>query len=173
MGVLTYLPGDVVLTKGMWLIRWGTQYTGEGKGSMGHAGVGVNQSFFVEALWRVVLTAWDGLSGRGGQVWRYIPFTDEQRKAIADKADDYLGRKYGWWKIALQGIDCILGKLFFTDVYLARRLGRIDKYPICSWVVAFAYDRGAGYSFGKEPNAATPDDIYDHVRNTEGWIRVA
>lgn len=170
---MNYLPGDVVLTKGMWIIRWGTQHTGEGKTLFAHAGIGYDESVFIEAKWRVVKTPWSSLPDRGGQVWRYIPFTDEQRKAIADKAADYLGRKYGWWKIVLQGIDCILGKLLCTDVYLMRRLGFMDKYPICNWVTSFSYKKAVSYLFGKPANVVNPDDIGDHVMKTEGWIRVA
>ena len=46
--------------------------------------------------------------------------------------------------------------------YVFRRLGRMDRYPICSWLVAHSY-KAAGLHFGVAPGAATPDDIWDFV----------
>ena len=41
---------------------------------------------------------------------------------------------------------------------------RMDKYPICSWVVAYAFEKvGASY-FDIKPNAAAPDDIWDYIQ---------
>ena len=40
----------------------------------------------------------------------------------------------------------------------------MDRYPICSWLVAHAFKK-AGKTFGVKPGAATPDDIWDFVRS--------
>jgi hypothetical protein len=48
------------------------------------------------------------------------------------------------------------GKYFF------RRLGRVKRYPICSFLVADAY-QAYGYDFGVSVYAAQPDDIWDYV----------
>jgi len=46
--------------------------------------------------------------------------------------------------------------------YVIRRLGDINDYPICSWLVAQAFAK-AGETFGVPPGAADPDDIWDYV----------
>jgi len=179
MDNVKFLPGDVVLTKTKrwygWLIRWGTQHTGEEKTCVNHAGTGENAVYYIEALWETVRTPWATLlydPPDAREVWRHIGLTDDQRQAIAAEASSYVGRKYGWWKIGLHGIDGILGKVFCTDIYLFRRLSFSDRYPICSWETAFSYDRAIGYRFGVEPERATPDDIHDWVADHPEWMRV-
>ena len=63
--------------------------------------------------------------------------------------------------------DKINGQMALMDwglkgAYVFRRLTHDDNYPICSWVVAYAYD-AAGRRFGVDPGAADPDDIWDYV----------
>jgi len=83
---------------------------------------------------------------------------DENPKSeIIKKSEYYHGLKYGVGKIILHFLDYICG-----SIYLFRRLAIDNKYPICSWIVAYVYDRVLGYRFGVEPNAAQPDDISDH-----------
>jgi len=53
--------------------------------------------------------------------------------------------------------------LLLNNRYVARRLAFLDNYPICSWLVAYAYD-GIGYQFGVPPWACTPDDIDDWIK---------
>ena len=38
----------------------------------------------------------------------------------------------------------------------------MDRYPICSWLVAHAFAK-AGKTFGVPPGMASPDDIWDFV----------
>ena len=48
----------------------------------------------------------------------------------------------------------------------------MDRYPICSWLVAHAYG-AAGVHFDVPPGAATPDDIWDYVISHSGeFVRV-
>ncbi|MBM4184406.1 MAG: hypothetical protein FJ207_09285 [Gemmatimonadetes bacterium] len=82
--------------------------------------------------------------------------TDEVAKVVA-KAETYVGRRYGYFKIVAHWLDWLL-----QGAYVFRRLARQDRYPICSWVVAHAF-AAAGKHFGVEPGAATPDDIWDFV----------
>lgn len=87
-------------------------------------------------------------------VYRAKNLTDEQIGTIVAKAEEYVGDRYGYVKIAAHVLDwCLLG------AYLFRRVAAMDKYPICSWVVACAYAK-AGKNFGVAPGAATPDDIW-------------
>ncbi len=92
------------------------------------------------------------------RIWRPKTLTEGQKTRILAKANSYVGRKYGWIKIGAHAVDWLLSKLFSRDVYAARRVAGLDRYPICSWVVAQAY-AAAGLYFGVEPGAAQPDDI--------------
>jgi hypothetical protein len=87
----------------------------------------------------------------------------DQKQKIVEKAQQYRGRKYGVGKIFAHALDRL-----FNNRYVFRRLARMDDYPICSWLVAFAYDRVLGHHFGVPPNAAQPDDLLDHCVQ-EGW----
>ncbi len=82
--------------------------------------------------------------------------SDDEKKGIISKSEYYHGKKYGGFKLLLHLFDYFLGGL-----NLFRRLACIDKYPICSWIVAYVYDRVLKYRFGIAPNAAQPDDISD------------
>ena len=72
---------------------------------------------------------------------------------------------YGYGKMFLYLLDWVLlGK------YVFRRLGRMDNYPICSWLVAHRYQK-AGKRFGRPAGAATPDDIWDLVTDPQNPYR--
>ena len=98
--------------------------------------------------------------------------TDDERLKIKACLYDYENRTYGWSKILLQGLDGTLGKVFWCDIHLFRKLGSMDKYPICNWVVAFAYFKAIGYEFGCHPKETCPDSMHDHVKNSPDWRRI-
>jgi hypothetical protein len=90
----------------------------------------------------------------------------EQQQRMIEKAEYYEGKIYGFWEIAFHVLDRLL-----NNSYVFRRLIKDNDYPICSWLVAYVYDRVLGYKFGTEPNAAQPDDILDHcVKNNWDFI---
>jgi hypothetical protein len=68
----------------------------------------------------------------------------------------YEGAHYGWPKLILHALDHLIG-----DRYFFRRLALDKRYPICSWLVAWAYDDVLHQHLGGEPNAVSPDDIMD------------
>lgn len=86
-----------------------------------------------------------------------------QKQGVASKALEYQGRSYGYLKIAAHVLDRL-----FNNRYLFRRLAHMHEYPICSWLVAFVYDRVLCYWFSLPPNAAQPDDLLDHCVRA-GW----
>lgn len=91
------------------------------------------------------------------------------RLAIAANARKRLGQKYGWLKIAGHLGDYYVSKIKGSDVYFFRRLCRMDKYPICSWVVAWAYFKVLGYLFHEVlPQYCQPDDIADDIMQDSG-----
>ena len=161
---ISLLPGDIVLvrSKGIfaWLIRQFTRTAGEKRTMVNHVGVMVDQTNLVEALQTTMKhdlrSRYAGSAKAQIAIYRWIGLTDDQRAAVATKAVSYVGRKYGWLKILAHGLDRIIGGRNFF-----RWLAREDKYPICSWVVAYSY-RVIGKDFGVPPNAADPDHIWDY-----------
>lgn len=166
------IPGDVFFTQGTsWFsraIRFFTRLPGEPPTLVNHVGVIVSSGYApweVEALSRVrrrqLRVAYGG-KRMNVAIYRMDMSRTSQEK-IMRKADSYVGRKYGYGKIVAHFLDwCIGGQYFF------RRLAQMDNYPICSWVVAYAYQE-AGFSFGLDPSSASPDDIWDYVTNHEDW----
>ena len=91
-----------------------------------------------------------------------------QKEMLVVKALEYEGRLYGVFKLFTHALD-----RFFDNRYVFRRLATMDRYPICSWIVAYSYKRVLGLMFGSPPNAAQPDDILDYCvmsRWTCVWV---
>lgn len=164
------LPGDIMLTRGDGVyskcIRVASRGWGEDKTFFNHAGIVVTEGTIktarmVEALWTVKNhTIWNAYAGTDTKVaiYRCNDLSPLERDLLGIYASEYIGRWYGVPKIITQAID----KLFFFDKYVARRITNSDRFPICSWVVAQAYDK-LGLSFGVEPGQADPDDIGDFI----------
>lgn len=83
--------------------------------------------------------------------------SEQEKEKMIEKAEHYHGMKYGVPAIIMHALDRI-----FNNKYIFRRLVKMEDYPICSWVVAYVYQRVLGYQFGVQPDAAQPDDILDH-----------
>jgi len=175
----TLLDADVVLVQfdDFWgeAIQTATQQPGEGPTFAGHCEVVVRESgkppLSVGATTTVTkIRPLASLLARPCvlAVVRYRPFLAPQRSVIASKARSYVGRVYGYPKLAAHFGDALISRLFRRDVYFFRWLCRMDTYPICSWEVAFSYD-AVGYQFGVRPNAAQPDDVADHAMGEAGW----
>lgn len=140
-------PGDIIIVRGRGLfsrlIRWASR--GHERVRATHVALAVSEATVVEALpGGVVERAY-----RSGDVYRPLTLTQYERRRIADHARRYVGRPYGWGKIVLHALG--LG-----------RFATLDRYPICSWIVASAY-ASEGYTFGVSHRGATPDDIEDFV----------
>jgi hypothetical protein len=91
------------------------------------------------------------------------PLTPAQQRQICLYTLGYEGYPYGKWKLLLHALDHLIG-----DRYLFRRLALNKRYPICSWLVAWAYDEVLSQRLGGDPNAVSPDDIMDHCM-AESW----
>lgn len=162
-------PCDIFLTKGTSFIskaiRFFTRSFGEKRTEANHVGIiveggSVHSAVAVEALTKVKrhpLARYSKKRKTGVAVFRPIDLTNEDKAAIVAKSEGYVGRKYGWTKIATHLLDWGL-----KGAYVFRRLTPDDNYPICSWVVAYAY-LAAGREFGVPAGAANPDDIWDFV----------
>lgn len=157
------IPGDIVFTRSEgfvgWPIRVLTRVMGK-KTKANHCGIMVDERNVVEALSKVVKRDLRAAYGRGDgtqvAVFRWRGLTQDQIDAAVAKAEKYRGMKYGWSKRVAHALDRICG-----GIYLFRLLTCMDRYPICSWVVAYSY-----YVIGKDfdmlPNTAGPDDIWDY-----------
>jgi hypothetical protein len=167
------------------LIRWATRAKGEGGTWANHVGGVVDvapdgQPVVVEALWRVtrhtLAEAIDGHKGERFQVWRHRGLSDEERRAVAELAESFVGRPYGVLKIAAHLGDGLIAKVTGRQVSAFRRLLLIDEAPICSYVWSRAYELAIGVTVtpaGVPPRAASPDDMLDFVQSSSDWTRVA
>ena len=172
-------PGDIFLTKSTniisRLIRYFSRSVGEDHTQVNHVGVVVeggtqDTAVIVEANRKVErrsMAAYARSTSTKVAVYRAERLTTAERDIIVAASNDYVGRSYGYFKIVAHWLDWFFGGVFFF-----RRIFRMDKYPICSWVVAFAYDK-AGYRFGIAPEGASPDDIWDWVIDPEnGYVEI-
>lgn len=99
-------------------------------------------------------------------IFRAIDITPEEIDKIIEKANSYVGDKYGYLKIVTHTLDWFIG-----GAYVFRRLTNSDNYPICSWLVAHSY-AVVGKTFGVDAGAATPDDIFDFCVRTNKYTSV-
>jgi len=165
----TLLPGDIFLTRGRGFvsraIRFFTRHLGESRTMVNHVGMVVltgspQTAVVVEALRKVerhrLGEEYGGTSDELA-VYRPLALARTELQRVVAVANGYVGRDYGYGKIVLHALDWAL-----QGAYVFRRLGQMDAYPICSWLVAHAYGT-VGVHFGVEPGAATPDDIWDYV----------
>jgi cell wall-associated NlpC family hydrolase len=162
-------PGDLFLTRGVGFlssaIRFFTRRIGESRTRVNHVGVVVGggdlqSAVVVEALRTVqrhrLIDEYGGTRDRVA-VFRPTRLSQAELERVVKAANDYVGHSYGYGKIVLHALDWVL-----QGAYVFRRLGRMDDYPICSWLVAHAFGK-AGVHFGVDAGAASPDDIWDYV----------
>lgn len=161
-------PLDIFFTRGTgWLsdaIRKATRSRGEAPtianhvGLIGYPGKGLD-AWGLEALATVKFHPLYHQYGPQSEicVFRPLNLTKQDFDLILKKAGSYVNRKYGALKLLLHAGDYLLG-----GRYVFRRIGRMDNYPICSYVVADSY-AAAGKTFGVPTQAASPDDIWDFI----------
>lgn len=112
-------------------------------------------------------------SRRGFEVWRLRGLTAEQRETLTQKALVYFGMKFGWGKLVTHVLDGLINKIVRKEIFFFRRLNHSDRYPICSWITAFAYERALHYRFGVPPQCADPDQMHDWVEaNPKEWTLI-
>jgi hypothetical protein len=162
-------PGDIFLTRGTGFlgraIRFFTRRIGESRTKVNHVGIVVQggplgQAVVVEALRTVKRHRLiDEYGGERDQVaiFRPLRLNVQQLHMVVTVANGFVGRRYGYGTIVLHVLDWVL-----QGAYVFRRLGDMDDYPICSWLVAQAYG-AVNVHFGVAPGAASPDDIWDYV----------
>ena len=168
-GIIMLLKqGDIVLTRGYTLISTAIRFFQKNKNEddsmVNHTGIilvdaEIEDAEIIEALSKVkchkLVDAYAGTKEKIA-IFRKHGLSGTERSCITRKAYSYVGRKYGFMKIVGHALDrCIGGK------YVFRKLFRMDDYPICSWIVAYAYDVLDIVFNNVEPWACQPDDIWD------------
>jgi hypothetical protein len=164
---LVFFTGTSILSK---LILWFTRSPGEPKSYASHVGGVLVPYTLLEALIKVEKTPFDPENYTDFEIWRCNSLSEDDAINISSKANEYFGRSYGFLKLLTHGMDALLTKVFRKEIFFFRKLNHKDRYPICSWVWAFAFNRAYyGYTFGIDPEYATPDDMHDFVKSDSDW----
>ncbi len=157
---LVIQPGDILAVRGTGFFSEGIlKATGN---TVSHVGMVIAPKpgpLVIEALWRVK-TRPLCLSIRDAEK-AYIlsdqSLTPGQRETLVLNACKFSADGYGWWDIGLQAADAVFHTTFFTD----RLSFSLESHPICSYIVAKAYD-SLGLTFGrKKLQSITPADIFN------------
>lgn len=172
-------PSDIFLTRGdsfvSRAIRFFTRGKGEARTEVNHVGVVVaagdaGTATIVEALTKVKrrrMSAYRGSKTTLVAVYRPKNLSTAERQKVARRAARYVGADYGYVKLVAHFLDWCLG-----GAYVFRRIASMDRYPICSWVVAYSFEE-VGENFGVPAWAADPDHIWDWVTAHPGeWVEL-
>ncbi|MCA0445326.1 MAG: hypothetical protein LCH54_03760 [Bacteroidetes bacterium] len=128
-----------------------------------------NQVQIIEALATIKIHPIEDLI-KSGNVFKIdrisLGLTWGQQLIITTIARKYEGRKYGYPAIVAHFADWLLG-----GRYLVRKWMKMENYPICSWLVAHSYLKGAGIRLTAYPEGAQPDDIMEFCESNH-WQRI-
>ena len=151
-------------------IQWATTGWHEKPSVLSHCGVFVNMGALenvniVEALvpqgvtYRKFIDGYE--NGENCYILKPLNLNDIHRALIANYAYKQINKPYGYFKILGQLIDGTIAKIArVKDVFWFRRIFNSEHFPICSYLVAHAYEE-AGLDFGESDNYTNPDEIYD------------
>jgi hypothetical protein len=183
-----FLAGDIILfsARDDWygrLSRWLMRTSGEGPTYAVHTAQFLGPGRYLEldivgkirALGALLQQhqAHDLWQRRGFAVWRCLSLTSAQRAAVTRQALAYVGARFGMAKFGTHLLDGLISKARGRDVFFFRRLNHDQRYPICSWITAFSYDRALHYQFGVPPECADPDAIADWLSaHPAEWVCV-
>lgn len=162
------LAGDIVLTRGTSIlaraIRWATQEDGEAPTRVNHVGLVVtpnspHRALIVEALNKVRRHTLNRYADTDNEIAIYRPLNlgPLQLELILAYMEGKVGNTYGYGKVVLHAL-----RKFGIPLLDKVEAFQVEEWPICSYLVAKAFDR-VGLDFGVKAGMATPDDIYDFV----------
>ncbi len=176
-------PGDVGFTRGTGLvqqvIRYATRGPNEEKTWANHVlmftsggAIGANvwkeqQATAIEALWHVEENPWydrhESETGYRLVVYRPTFLAGNVKDRLIETARAHLGQRYGWWKLGAHLID----RVVFNDRKVVSNMLHVDDRPICSYLVARAFEVvGFPHAFGPiQAGAQDPDEMMDWVDN--------
>lgn len=164
---MTFAAGDVLLVAGdsklSKLIEKFERSPDQPPAIVSHGAVLSGPDSVIEALTKVVERGFrEAYIGKRVAVFRPVHLGPEKCALVVMKARTYVGRTYGYVKIVAHLGDWLVSKMVGRNVFFFRRLARMDNYPICTWVVGFAYDE-VHERFGVPPEVVQPDDIWNYV----------
>lgn len=168
--------GDIIFVSGKsWFknaIAWFSRSPGEEKTYAKHIAGIKTPDIVSEAVTKVKETPTNKWirQNKKFEVWRYKPLTEQDKEKIYNYIDNKKGSIYGGWKLFFFAGDFLLSKVFRHDnFYFFRRALFLEKFPICSWLWAYAYDT-IGYRFDeRDPNSLDPDTMHDIVKVDTDW----
>lgn len=170
-----FQTGDIICVSGKSLFKsiigWFSRQPGESKVYAKHIAGFKDTITISEAVWTVKETNIDNWLKKHKyfEVWRKKDLTKHESVKIFDYLDSKEGSLYGGWKLFLFAGDYGLSKLLWKDIYLFRRLGFSESFPICSWLYAYAYDN-INYRFcGYDPNYLDPDTMHRCMKKSDEW----
>jgi hypothetical protein len=165
-----FLPGDVIFFASKsdlpgHLGRWIAQSRGEQPTYAVHTAQFLDSGTILEMDLQVETRDFGKVlrRRRGLEVWRCRNLTTEQRQALTCEALVYSDTKFGCAKLVTHTLDGLINKISRKEIFFFRRLNHSDRYPICSWITAFAYEKVLHYHFGVPPECADPDQMHDWV----------
>lgn len=146
----------------------------EDRSIFSHCALAVNKDTLLEARLKVQYTPFSYYTNKKSNICicRNVKLTSgEKLKIVYNAIDMFLYKKYGFQKLLLHAVDYFFSKLVKKDVVFARNLCKSDRYPICSYLVAKAYQNY--YNFNNIPFfAVQPDDIFDSIIKSQEWYIV-
>ena len=126
------------------------------------------QAWAIEAQWHVEENPWfkrhQKSVGTKIRIFRPTFLSERGRSRLIETSRAHLGERYGWWKLGTHLID----NLVFEDKKVLSRFLRVDSRPICSYLVARAYEvAGHPGAFGPiDPHAQDPDEMMDYCKGS-------
>lgn len=129
--------------------------------SVSHVGLVISDDpvvLVLEALWRVKTRPIEESIEDAEAAYILTPLNLQpiEIRGIVTCACSESADGYGWWDIGLQLLDSLFRTTWFTDRV---SLTALDHHPICSFLVARAY-QNVGLTFGEKEASVTPADIY-------------
>lgn len=153
-------------------IRRASRRDGEAPTYASHAGVVIEDGrWILEAQPQGVVATYAGWKGEDRRAVVFRPNCDHphlppihKQICVEHYALEYFGQRYGYFKLAVHLFDAFDP----FGLNLMERIGWRDRYPICSWIAAYAYDRAGIDLRGLNPSLAQPDDLVDLAVDA-GW----
>ena len=106
----------------------------------------------------------DSTKGKECTVYRLKNLSHDSEKKILDAARSKVGKKYGYLKILGHFLDYCISRPTNKNIYFFRKFCKMENYPICSWLVGYAFSK-ANINFGLHYTVLQPDDIGDFIES--------
>lgn len=153
------------------LINKFQRFRGEPKTFASHVGGFISSNSILNVDMNTSIVDKSSIKNKNVKIYRNNNINDTQRNEIILFAIDYKNRSYGYFKLITHFLDWVLNRITNKEIFFFRQLNMFNRYPICSWVWAFAYNK-IGYNFGMDPKFANPDNMHDFIINSVDWILI-